>query len=835
MSNNSSWLSPQLEKATLILVLGIVGFLTLTEFFLRPHPGFLFSSDGTVVLVFEPVESNQENTLQVGDQLTQIGLVPWETFKNNRHQTLFDGVQAGDSVAIQLLRNGEPKLIAWTYPGQTWEQFLEELNSEWWVPYIFLAAGTFALLVIRPKDTRWRLLVAFNYITAVWFAAGMSSLWHVGVSIEALRTAVWLSIPIYLHLHWVFPQPLRRLPGWLVLGGYLFAVVMALLDLLQLLPGSLYQMGLLVALIGSVLLTLIRLRYPDQRPQIGFLALATLLCILPAVIAGIVSLLGPSTFQGGALLALPALPGAYIYTAYRQQLGNLGAKVDRLIRLYIIGIFIAAVSLPFVFLFLSSFTVADSSFAIGAPLIILLVTIALLGVFPFFSLAALANTYSEKFNVGNVELRANRLLAPFAFFLVFGGIIGFLVLVADVWLNFHGEAVVIGVIAAFSAGLVTAVFYTPFQHFVEHRLLGIPIIPKQILEEYSTRIVSSLTKTNLIHLLQDQILPALLIRQSALLYFHKEYRDSHIIYSSGVDETQLPTSLEITTLFSQAGTYRPPASSSESSTLYPWARLILPLTLDEKPIGLWLLGRRDPDDLYAINEIPTLQLLANQTSIALVNIMQAENLLALYQSNIDRHEIERHNLAHELHDETLNQLAVLSSYMDEQHTSSQFYETYQSITAHIRDIITGLRPTMLTYGLYTALEELVEHLSTRTKNQVDIRLEVTTAQNPNLPNVNLYLYRIVQQASENTLRHSKATLLCISGIIKPNQVQLAIEDNGVGFMAGENLNLATLLSHKHYGLAGMFERAQLIGAELQINSAPGQGTKIVVSWGENHS
>lgn len=824
MSNNSSRLLPWFEKTVPAFVFVIIAFFTALEFFVKPYPGFLFSSDSDIILVFNPVEGS--GLLQVGDQLVQVGPVSWAAFRSDPNQTLFDGVQPGDTVFIQILRDGKPLTISWIYQGLTWEQLLEEMNSEWWLPYIFWLAGTFTLFLIRPKDARWYLLIAFNYLTAVWFVAGMSSLWHVWISVQVLRTAVWLSIPVYLHLHWVFPQPLGRLPNWFISALYLFACMMAVLDLFQLLPTGFYQFGLLGALFGSLLLVLIRLRYPEQRPQVGFLAFAALLSIFPVIIAGI----APFTFQGGALLALPALPGAYFYTAYRQQLGNLRAKADRLLRFYIVAILAGSVSLLIISFFVRSVPVADSTFRIGVPLTVLIIFIAIFGFTPFFFLAALANAYTTDFTFRHVELRVNRLFIPYLFFFVFGGIITVVVLVADIWLTVPGEAALIGGIAAMLAGLITAVLYSPFEQFVEHRLLGIPAIPKQILEEYPTRIVSSLTKTNLVHLHQEQLLPTLLIRQSALFYFHKDFRDGNLIYSSGIDEVQFPSSVEMVELLNQTSKYRPPIPTSQSSTLYPWVRLILPLTLDEKPIGLWLLGRRDPDDLYAVNEIPTLQVLADQTSIALVNIMQAENLLALYQSNIDRHETERSTLALELHDETLNQLAVLSSYADERHLPPQFQTTYQGITSHIREIITGLRPAMLMYGLHKALDELTDHLLTRAKHQIDIRLEVDSTETPTSPTVNLYLYRIVQQAAENALRHSKATLLCISGAIKPNQVKLTVEDNGIGFTAGENLNLAALLGNKHYGLAGMFERAQLIGAELKINSTPGKGTQIVVSW-----
>jgi len=61
-------------------------------------------------------------------------------------------------------------------------------------------------------------------------------------------------------------------------------------------------------------------------------------------------------------------------------------------------------------------------------------------------------------------------------------------------------------------------------------------------------------------------------------------------------------------------------------------------------------------------------------------------------------------------------------------------------------------------------------------------------------------------------------------------VELVISDNGIGFAAGEKLDIPNLLANKHFGLAGMFERATLIGAEMFIQSQPGQGCQVIVRW-----
>jgi two-component system, NarL family, sensor histidine kinase DegS len=59
---------------------------------------------------------------------------------------------------------------------------------------------------------------------------------------------------------------------------------------------------------------------------------------------------------------------------------------------------------------------------------------------------------------------------------------------------------------------------------------------------------------------------------------------------------------------------------------------------------------------------------------------------------------------------------------------------------------------------------------------------------------------------------------------------MQVEDDGIGFDAGANLKLDNMLVGKHFGLAGMHERASLIGAEVHVYSKPGMGTRVQLTW-----
>jgi signal transduction histidine kinase len=243
-----------------------------------------------------------------------------------------------------------------------------------------------------------------------------------------------------------------------------------------------------------------------------------------------------------------------------------------------------------------------------------------------------------------------------------------------------------------------------------------------------------------------------------------------------------------------------------------------------------LLGKRDPDDVYASNEIPVFQSLANQTALALVNIYQAERLHMLHQSDIERSEAERMRLARILHDDVLNQLAVLRNGL-EGDAPAKWEEAYQAAADHIREVITGLRPVMLVpYGLRAALVELIDLLNDTNISKTKVQADLASDNVRYPPAVELQLFRIAQQACENAIKHSQAGTITLKGEFEPKRVYISVEDNGVGFAAGERLDLPWLLANKHYGLAGMYERAALIGAQLSVKSYDQQGTTVQVTW-----
>lgn len=822
-----------LERVLPWLVLLILLTYTIVRFFRIPYAGFLYSVEGEVVELYVPGSENEQ--LYLGDRLETIGDITWDEFVADPFLTLFPQVQPGDTIPIEVQCGEQNLTVNWTFPGVTFTEFAQRLNSEWWLPFVFWLSGLAIALLIRPRGTRWQLLIAFNFLTAIWLVTGGIAISHIWAILLVFKSAIWLSVPVYLHLHWVFPHPWGTLPPWLIKVSYAPALVFVGLEWLQLFPGSLYLIGFLVALSGSFLLLAGRyILRPDERAELNFFVLAVLLIFLPPLLFTISYIIGiplPFYIQGGALMAFPAIPGIYFFTVYRSQLGPLQRQAERLAKVYVGIIFTGTILIILSPLVINVLAPMGSTFTLGIGLTLLAAVLAITSLMPFFLLPALAGAYRTRHHKSEhlLEIRANRLLAPFLFSVLLLTAIIILTILAEAYLHFPGATILTGIVVGILSGVCAGFGYVPFRRFVDRTLLGIPLVPETLLQQYLARIVASLSKAELVNILTNEVLPTLLVRQSALYYVsgpHAKSQSGNALYIQGFPPDELPAHCAMSDFLASPDQSVSPPSSAP----WAWVKVTLPLYISGQFVGVWLLGRRDPDDLYGQVEMTLLQNVANQTAIALSHILQTDTLRALYQSNVDRQEEERKSLAHNLHDEVLNRITELAMYVDFSSVNARFHKSYQKVTAYLRQMISGLRPAMLIYGLPAALEELVDEMEERANPELTLSFELDSAIYRYPDKVEEQLYRIVQQAAENALRYAQAQNVRISGQFTETKISLSVADDGIGFGLEKPVNLRTLVLQKHFGIAGMHERAALIGAQLVIDSNPGQGTIVTITW-----
>jgi len=195
---------------------------------------------------------------------------------------------------------------------------------------------------------------------------------------------------------------------------------------------------------------------------------------------------------------------------------------------------------------------------------------------------------------------------------------------------------------------------------------------------------------------------------------------------------------------------------------------------------------------------------------------------------VDAQELERKRLARELHDETgqaltsillgLKPLEQLASTEEERAAVTSVRELVVSTLQDVRRLAVELRPTALDdFGLAAALERLAEGFREQTGIEVDIAAQLGDGRLPE--EVETTLYRIVQEALTNVIKHAEASRVSILLTRANGAVIAVVEDDGGGFDPADARDGGL-------GLLGMRERLALLGGTLRIEAGAHHGTTV---------
>jgi len=274
----------------------------------------------------------------------------------------------------------------------------------------------------------------------------------------------------------------------------------------------------------------------------------------------------------------------------------------------------------------------------------------------------------------------------------------------------------------------------------------------------------------------------------------------------------------------------------------------VPLVAGGKIIGLYSLNKARPG-FFTEEHVRLAEALAAQAAVAVQNAglfdqvrTGRERLQALSRRLVEVQETERRHIARELHDEVGQALTTLMVGLRLVERETQLSERAAARVAELKHMIDGvlenlhrlamdLRPASLDHlGLVAALRQYIETFS----RQNDLLIEFASVglDGERLPPaVETALYRIVQEALTNVLRHAQATSVDVLLERRGSQVITVIEDNGVGFDPKAAARSGRL------GLFGMQERVEMLGGNLLVESSIGAGTTVVaeVPYAHSHS
>lgn len=256
------------------------------------------------------------------------------------------------------------------------------------------------------------------------------------------------------------------------------------------------------------------------------------------------------------------------------------------------------------------------------------------------------------------------------------------------------------------------------------------------------------------------------------------------------------------------------------------AMLVVPLIVKDEVYGDILLCYPETRD-FSEDEISLAVTFCDQAALAIEN--------ARLRAQVEEVAVaaERSRLARDLHDavtQTLFSASLIAKalpdvwerYPDEGRRGLQdLRQLTRGALAEMRTLLLELRPAALTEA---QLDELLSQLTEAMASRTLVPVALTVEGDCDLPpEVQVALYRIAQEALNNSARHARASQVAVKLICQPTQVVLCISDNGSGF----DLNS---ISSDHLGVSIMHERARSIGATLNIESQPGHGTQVEVTW-----
>ncbi|HEU4322960.1 MAG TPA: two-component regulator propeller domain-containing protein [Roseiflexaceae bacterium] len=264
--------------------------------------------------------------------------------------------------------------------------------------------------------------------------------------------------------------------------------------------------------------------------------------------------------------------------------------------------------------------------------------------------------------------------------------------------------------------------------------------------------------------------------------------------------------------------------------------MVLPLQAGSAPIGLVAIRAAQPGTVYTPADVALAQTIAGTLANAIENARLSEAARATAV------EEERKRLARELHDSISQELFAASITADvlpqlwelDPHDGQQALGDIKRLThsalAEMRTLLVELRPSALARA---PLNELLEYLVTAASAKSSAAIAARLDPAPPLPEeVQIALYRIAQEALNNTIKHAQAGRVDVVLQIAPpvaagsewhGELRLRVADDGRGFEPAH-------ARRGRLGMESMHERAAMIGAALCLSSRPGEGTEVTVVW-----
>lgn len=237
------------------------------------------------------------------------------------------------------------------------------------------------------------------------------------------------------------------------------------------------------------------------------------------------------------------------------------------------------------------------------------------------------------------------------------------------------------------------------------------------------------------------------------------------------------------------------------------------------------------------------QFIKDFENINFENVLETKNSQSEIYDILDIQEKERKRIASELHDSSVQNLTHLvhmielgSMYIDKDPNRARLelencIRFLKSIIGDVRDTIFNLRPmTFDDLGFKQCIDNLISNVSNEFKN-FEIEYNVCELENDFYQDDNqikdlflVTIYRIIQEAIVNALKHSNGSKVILNVKVKDDKCIINVRDDGKGFY----FEHSSEKDDKHFGMSLMKERVESLNGNVSINTEPEMGTEIII-------
>jgi len=384
--------------------------------------------------------------------------------------------------------------------------------------------------------------------------------------------------------------------------------------------------------------------------------------------------------------------------------------------------------------------------------------------------------------------------------------------------------VVFGVVSQTNPRLKPAIdflLYGPDRHF------------DQALQVITRELVANPQSHTLIKMLVEKVPATLEVRDAAL--FLPDHHGRMAFAAGAGNQVQLAPDHNALSDVQSVALFQS-SSPAPVFQLFPWARLAIPLRVNDMTTGLLVLGAKPSDDHFDFQEVAFVGQVADAAAIAGENVRLFEALQEVAEDRLRVRSAERMQLAHRLHDEPLQRtytlaqgLEKVSAALSDDHPLSNLLhaqrEEVRTLARELRDICAGLRPPILSQGLLLTLQQVVRAFQANNPGLL-VELALASEDEPEISEQALdAAYYVVSEALTNVGRHSGARCARVTLETMPDTIRICVSDDGRGTPLSSS-SLPELVRDRHFGITGMHEWAELAGGHLRMMAVTPSGTSV---------